>query len=131
MPHDAWVFLAWATVASVPAWFALDATLGRLVRWVHRPSASKDLPEEHLAAHYLILLKSARRCAYDLRHAAGELFMEGKDGPYQMYQDRAEAWLKIFAPDGIKEYRLELHREIDRLEWEIKALKEARDKDAR
>lgn len=82
-----------------------------------------DLPEEHLAEHYLILLKSARRCAYDLRHAADMLPSEGPDANFsQIFRDRAHQWIGIFAPDGIKNYKLELHQEMFRIECEVRRL---------
>lgn len=62
--------------------------------------------------HYELLLKSARRCAYDLKHSAAT-----QQSPefMQIYMQRAEMWIGIFSPDGIKNYRHELHQEIDRL----------------
>lgn len=39
MPHEAWMWLLRSAVIAVPGWFVLDATLGRLVRWVHRHDA--------------------------------------------------------------------------------------------
>ena len=83
-----------------------------------------DLPRDHLEENYLILLKSARRCAYDLRHAGSDLSMYPDDGLRPDYSERAHYWLKIFAPDGIKNYRHEMHQEIWRLEREIERLTE-------
>jgi hypothetical protein len=80
-----------------------------------------DLPEDYLREHYLILLKSARRCAYDLRHAGSELNMQ-KEKPFLDFEQRAQMWIDIFAPDGVKNYRLDLHNEIFRLELKIKEL---------
>lgn len=76
----------------------------------------KDLPEDHIWSHYLIMLKSARRCAYDLRHAADLI---GDDGEGIDWNERAEHWLRIFAPGGVKDYRQEMQMEIMFLEMEI------------
>lgn len=80
---------------------------------------SKDVPSEHLAAHYEVLLKSARRCAYDLAHAADPSIAEHID-----IEKRARDWLDIFAPDGVKNYRLRLHRDILSLESQVSKLYE-------
>ena len=78
-----------------------------------------DVPAEHLAAHYEILLKSARRCAYDLAHAADPGIAEHID-----IDQRARDWLDIFAPDGVKNYRLRMHRDILSLESQVHKLYE-------
>lgn len=91
-----------------------------LKRWIAKLRG--DLPDDHIFDHYLILLKSARRCAYDLRHAGSNLSCYPDDGLRPDYYDMAHGWLRIFAPDGIKNYRLDLHQEIFRLESQVKTL---------
>lgn len=72
-----------------------------------------------------VIVKAGRRCAYDLRHAGGQLTMnpqtreEGK-----LFEARAQMWLTIFDPaNGPKDYRSRLHDEIDRLELEVSRLR--------
>lgn len=66
--------------------------------------------EEHIAVHFETLLKSARRCAYDLRHAADGM---AEDDPLQkIFSERANLWLRIFAPGGVKDYRLSMHLDL-------------------
>lgn len=64
-----------------------------------------------------LVVKAARRCAYDLGHAASEI----KNSEYStMFHDRHHMWLKVFNPaDGGKNYRDELHYKIDSLENRI------------
>lgn len=75
-----------------------------------------------------LMVKSARRCAYDLRHAASYLSMTGENGKIppecEIFHERSRHWLSVFNPaDGGKNYRSklindieELHDEVDRLE---------------
>jgi hypothetical protein len=80
----------------------------------------RDETFRSLAESYLILLKSARRCAYDLRHAADAI----PAGYYNdIFDERSRSWVKLFAADGIKDYRLEMHRDIDALRREVDALR--------
>lgn len=70
--------------------------------------------DSDLVDHHTLLLLSARRCAYDLKHAAGEI---DPLSPFaEEFESRANNWLSIFAPDGIKNYRSELHRTIGELD---------------
>jgi hypothetical protein len=68
---------------------------------------------------YTLVLKGARRCAYDLKHASAA---RADDGP--MFYERANMWLEVFSPTGGKDYRHELHSEIDSLDREIERLKQ-------
>jgi hypothetical protein len=86
---------------------------------------------DELYARYRLLLKSATRCAYDLHHAASacpikDLKNSRCDKDYNMstlFYNRANAWLNIFDPDGLKSYRRDLQKEIILLELEINRLK--------
>jgi len=86
-----------------------------------------------------LLIKAGRRCAYDLKHAAGSIFYacprdkwaneksRAKDD-YEIYQRRSSMWLDIFNPaDDGKHYRDRLHHSIDdaerKLEIAIELLK--------
>ena len=68
-----------------------------------------------------LTVKAARRCAYDLAHAADMV----KDDHFRpIYRDRARHWLKVFNPaDGPKDYRARLHYELDMKDMEIERLK--------
>jgi hypothetical protein len=83
----------------------------------------KSVPEEHLAQHYEILVKSARRCAYDLTHAADPTLHQHVD-----IEEMARNWQTIFSPDGVKNYRLDMHREIMSLQRQAKTLHELAEK---
>lgn len=80
-------------------------------------------PQEFFAQHLELLTKSARRCAYDLRHAADDVerYMPASER-YVDWGVRANMWLDIFSPDGLKNYRTELHQEIMSLNVKIGAL---------
>ncbi len=68
-----------------------------------------------------LITKAARRCAYDLRHAANTI--RNNDDACKMYDDRAEMWLSVFNPDnGPKNYRAGLHDEIWNLESRVAEL---------
>ncbi len=70
-----------------------------------------------------LLIRAARRCAYDLGHAASDV----KDPIFsQMYHDAHYHWLDIFEKggEGGKHYRHRLHGEISRLEFQIKKIRE-------
>lgn len=79
---------------------------------------SKD-PIDFIIDDYNILIMAARRCAYDLGHAANEI-----DRPTIDYSQRHKIWLKLFEHDGIKNYRNEMLKEIFDLKIEVKHLKE-------
>ena len=66
-----------------------------------------------------VIIRAARRCAYDLGHAAGEI----KDPDTQkIFWDRHYMWLNVFNPvNGGKDYRDELHRRISFLEHRVDA----------
>ena len=71
---------------------------------------------------YELVLKSARRCAYDLKHASDDiprdvLFCGESRG--EMWNNQGNSWIKIFQPDGMKDYRHRLHREIDIMDIKI------------
>lgn len=89
------------------------------LKWIYR-----DLSRDSLEETHLILLKSARRCGYDLRHAVDQIYMAngGTCETYEAFKHRANFWLKIFSPTEIKNYRLELHSEIEKLEDRIEVL---------
>lgn len=74
-----------------------------------------------------LMVKSARRCAYDLRHAASYLSMSSPDGKLppecEIFHERSRYWLSVFNPaDGGKNYRTQLGNEIDKLQDEVERL---------
>ena len=72
----------------------------------------------------------ARRCAYDLRHAASCIHAaNGKELPeHKVFYDRAHMWIDLFAPNGAKEYRSQQGQLIARLERRIEELERIIDK---
>jgi hypothetical protein len=77
--------------------------------------------DAHVAELHDVLLRSARRCAYDLRHAADEI---ADQRLRKGFGDRADMWVGIFASgNALKDYRLELHREIQKRDVEIARLR--------
>ena len=82
--------------------------------WKHRNDTRYEMFEQ-----YTLVLKAARRCAYDLRHAASGVKDEGES---KIYHDRAYMWQEIFSPTGGKDYRHRMHGEIRQLESEISRL---------
>jgi hypothetical protein len=83
--------------------------------WLYRNQATGSLAESHL-----ILLKSARRCAYDLRHAQDNI---QDKWCREKFDRRATFWLEIFSPTGVKDYRLEMITQIEKLEYEVFCLR--------
>jgi hypothetical protein len=88
-------------------------------RWRNTPHA--DLSE----IHELIVL-AARRCAYDLKHAADGIattLYDKEDGV--MFSERARYWLSIFTTnDQGKMYRHRLLIEINNAEQKIELYRE-------
>lgn len=68
-------------------------------------------------------IKSGRRLMHDFNHLIDEL--PNNHPSKKMYRERAEIWQSIFYPDnGMKNYRTQLHVEIDRLNSEVRVLKD-------
>lgn len=91
------------------------------MKWLRRilgGGTAEDYRNEQLR----LVTKAGRRCAYDLRHAACSVTDPVEQ---KVYYDRAHMWLRVFNPgnDG-KNYRDELHREINRLERHVERLQE-------
>ena len=85
-----------------------------LVCWKHRKT-----PRYEMLDQYTLVLKAARRCAYDLRHAADGV----KDTEEaKIYHERAYMWQEIFSPTGGKDYRHRMHQEIFSLECDVARL---------
>lgn len=89
------------------------------VRWLMW--RCRDRTFQSLAESYLVLLKSARRCAHDLDHATS--FLEHGSWQSHMLNGRAKFWLAVFSPTGVKDYKLSLHEEIDSLDLKVVRLK--------
>ena len=67
-------------------------------------------------------IKAGRRMMHDFNHILDEI---PHDNPVKKeFRERAQIWKSIFYPDnGMKNYRADLHREIESLEWENNTLK--------
>ena len=83
-----------------------------ILKWLVSRIA-KRTPHDELAQQYALMILSARRCAYDLAHAVDEMPADIAD---RFFRDRSEHWLQLFSPDGVKNYRHEMHRRIAELE---------------
>ena len=83
-------------------------------------SVHKELFDEAVETLELTI-RSARRCAYDLRHAAEML--EDRETSI-MFRERADHYVKLFqSGNSMKDYRHGLHRTIDSLEIKVDSLK--------
>lgn len=79
-------------------------------------------PEQFQIELFRLVMKAAQRCAYDLKHASHNIpsNVMFRDITLQsFFEKRSIEWLKIFNPDGIKNYHHELHNSIDLLELRI------------
>lgn len=87
-----------------------------------RPTNASPTPGELCETRELLelVVRSGRRCAYDLRHAIECLGMRDKESA-SLFDGRAEHWLTVFDPArGPKDYRTQLHLEISRLEGQLR-----------
>lgn len=81
----------------------------------------KKTPEDYQQELLRLIVKAARRCAYDLAHAVD--YME-PGHMKELLRDRPARWLAIFNPaDNGKNYRDELHENIRELEREVERLR--------
>lgn len=92
-----------------------------MVCWKHRNDTRFEFFEQ-----YTLILKAARRCAYDMNHCASDLSMAnsqtGKKSLFD-YHEMSQMWQELFSPTGGKDYRHRLHLNAWELESEIKRLK--------
>lgn len=80
-----------------------------------------NTPKEDMAEIHELIVKSARRCAYDLKHTITTLYRYDEELA-EFYDSRCDIWLNIFENDAGKKYRHDLHKEISRLNGRIKFL---------
>lgn len=83
-------------------------------------------PEDGLRETLAITIRCARRCAYDLAHAADMIPATDYRARFAtLYADRATHWQGLFSSGAsMKDYRLQLHIEIeqrDKLIAELRA----------
>jgi len=72
-------------------------------------------PFQVLIVEYEILIRAARRCAYDLCHAVDSIPSDDFSAPE--LRERAHRWRVLFAKGNPgKDYRNTLHHRIDDLE---------------
>lgn len=105
---------------SVPIkWDTIKTIYDTIVKhYAEAVPAEQPQPTETLAELrecYEILLKTARRCARDLRHAVDLMQLETKNR--YGFDDRIRLYETVFA--GVTDYKLELHRKIDTLEAKL------------
>jgi hypothetical protein len=86
------------------------------IRWKYRDYSHSDLADA-----YSMLLKFARRCAYDLDHSIS--FMRDGHWAQKEFEHRSRHWLKIFSPSGMKNYRQQIFEHIDAIERDNEELR--------
>lgn len=91
-----------------------------LLYWQHR-----NTPYDEVFEQYTLVLKAARRCAYDLAHAADMIDRRGHYAEFsEIFAKNARMWLGIFSPTGAKDYRHRLHQEANMLELRVERLRD-------
>lgn len=93
--------------------------LRRMIRrWLDEPT-----PEDGLAETLSITLRCARRCAYDLSHAAEMIPRTGAPWHDRM-RNKADHWQSLFSSGtSMKDYRLKLHLDLDKSEHTVERLR--------
>lgn len=83
--------------------------------------SNEENPQNLTAQLYEILLKSARRCAYDLSHAINCIPSDSLDSQLKNELElRAQWWQELFtAGNNMKDYRLSYVHDISKLESEV------------
>jgi hypothetical protein len=77
-------------------------------------------PEYLFHKDYEALIRSARRCAYDLRHTVQQLPSDDSFVTFFGMRERAQHWVDLFAKGNPgKDYRTEQSREIDSLNMQL------------
>ena len=98
-----------------------------MIKRLIRRLLDEPTPEDGLAETLAITIRCARRCAYDLSHAADMIPYEPGHffAPWhKRMQDKASHWQSLFSSGAsMKDYRLKLHQEIDRQEEVIRKLR--------
>lgn len=103
--------------------------LARRVFWRLRALLAPE-PAGSQAELLRLMVRAGRRCAHDLQHAASDISVSYRHTPEDrealtiQWSERARLWQGIFYPvGGLKDYRDELHAEIEKLGDEVKRLK--------
>lgn len=83
--------------------------------------------DAHIIETHEIMIKCARRCAYDLGHAISLMHMDKNDWRrpiYDQLQANQEHWIGLFrSGNTMKDYRIKLHNDIDNRDAEIARLR--------
>lgn len=73
------------------------------------------MSNHELSEAYSMMMKFARRCAYDLRHASSHV----PRGEFrELFEKRSEEWISLFDPDRMKQYRVEILQQLEEAESE-------------
>lgn len=84
----------------------------------------EDAAFEELMEAHNILIRAARRCAYDLRHAAALIDKDHWSDLKQHLRRNAEHWVALFqSGNSVKDYQIQLHHEIEIRDRKILELK--------
>jgi hypothetical protein len=105
--------------------------IAAIIEWYRNRKIRNNLTVADYREINRLLIKAGRRCAYDLKHAAGDLGMcqmkferLGVSPPHpdqhRFFSERAYHWQSIFNPaDDGKSYRDQLHMTIWSLESQV------------
>lgn len=79
-------------------------------------------PHQELAQQHELLIRLARRCAYDFNHAADHIPPDHWTAELR-WSERARHWVGLFqSGNPAKDYRHQLHRELANLESQVRKL---------
>lgn len=95
------------------------------LRTVYYAIVYRDVDKAALVELLEIAMKSGRRCAYDLNHAAGIISLYGDDTTHysRAFHSRADHYKTMFnSAQDMKNYRINLHKDIDKLERRVETL---------
>ena len=83
--------------------------------------------DAHIIETHEIMIRCARRCAYDLDHAVDMIRLDEGDWRVEirdMLRQKARYWIGLFASgNSVKDYRLRLHADLDDRDREIERLR--------
>jgi hypothetical protein len=96
-----------------------------MIRRLLRRLIGEPTPEDGLAETLAITIRCARRCAYDLSHAADLIDDTGLWAGFgRRFEQKARHWQSLFSSGAsMKDYRLGLHKELDEKDRLIEALR--------
>ena len=83
----------------------------KALRWARR----REVDDAYIETHEM-LIRFARRCAYDFSHAANMLSERDRE----LFGGKPELWIKLFqSGNKVKDYRLDILRDLDEAERKL------------